>query len=175
MAQKKSGRQNYHNEPVTLSEPRNFDRMPRDVTSCANYKKLTHAGKALLLDALTLFTGQNNGDICLAHSLMKLRSWRCKSTLLRARRELMYYEFIVMTKRGINRKPDLFALAWINIHSCNGKHSAGRTTEPATRYMEERSMYAPRKKKRPPTIQKETVRVMTTGEIPERYHPEEAH
>ena len=172
MAGKKSGRQSYHNEPVNYSATvKGYDKMPRDVTSCANYRKLTYPGRALLHDAATLFTGQNNGNICLAHSLLEPMGWG-KRALLRARRELSYYRFIIMTKRGTNRKPDLFALAWVNIHLCNGNHSAQHTQEPAAGYLDERRTYAPGK---PPTIQADTVRVMTTGEIPERYQPKEVH
>ena len=175
MARNKSGRQNYHQEPVNYSDTvKGFDKMPRDVTLCANYKKLSYPGKALLHDAATLFTGQNNGNICLAYSLMEPLGWK-KDALHRARHELLYYGFLIMTKRGINRNPDLYALAWINIHHCNGKHNEYRTKEPAATYLEEKPKYTPRKKQKQPTIHPETVRVMTTGEIPTRYHPNAAH
>lgn len=173
MAGKRSGRQSYHNEPVNYSDTvKGHGSMPRDVTSCANYKKLSYPGRALIQDASTLFKGQNNGNICLAHSLLEPLGWG-KYALLHARRELLYYGFLLMTKRGTNRKPDLYALAWINIHSCSGKHDAGRTTEPLAEYLLEKPLYSPPKRKRP-TIQPETVRVLTTGEVPEWSHPKEA-
>lgn len=174
MAKKKSGRQSYHNEPVNYSDTvKGYDKMPRDVTSCANYTKLTYTGRALLHQAATFFVGQNNGDICLASSLMKPLGWK-DDALHRARHELLYYGFLIMTKRGVNRKPDLFALAWINIHSCNGKHDIGRTQEPSANYLIEKPKYSPRKKKRL-NIQPETANVLTTGEIPSHAHSEAAN
>ena len=172
---KKSGRQSYHNEPVNYSDTvKGYDRMPRDVTSCANYKKLSYPGRALLHQAATLFTGQNNGDICLAFSLMEPLGWK-KDALHRARNELLHYDFLLMTKRGINRKPDLYALAWINIHHCNGKHNEQRTKEAAATYLEEKPKYIPRRKQKQPTIQPETVRMLVTGEMPPHAYPKDVH
>ena len=137
--------------------------IPVAVTSCANYRKLTYQGKALLMDAGTLFTGKNNGDISLAYKIMHPLGWS-NGVLIRARQELEYYRFINISRQGGRNMPTLYSLAWININYCGGKLQVQPTSEPARTYLED--LLKLERKKRP-TMQSETIRLLTTGEIPE--------
>jgi len=155
-----------HTQPVAydVSAGKRYAAIPKAITDCANYRKLTTDAKALLLDSASLFNGKNNGDISLAIKLMEPLGWN-KRRLMRARRELEYYGFITIARQGGSHKPTLYALAWINIHHCCGKLEVPSTKAPACTYLEEKSKYVPPGRK--PSIQPETMRILNTVEIPE--------
>jgi hypothetical protein len=150
-----------------------FISLPRDVTECANYAGLTHVAKCLITDAGDLYNGKNNGNLCLSMHFLEKRGWS-ESSLKRARKELLHYGFIVLTRRSKNRNGNLYALSWIKIDASD-RHSAKPTANASAEYRVRKLKYRHPKRKPPlPTIQKDTVRTMITGEIPERFHPKEA-
>lgn len=147
-----------------------FISLPRDVTECANYAQLSHAAKALIQDAGDLQKGSNNGNLCLSMHFLSKRGWT-ESTLKRARKELAHYGFITLTRMSRNRNGNLYALAWIKVHASDS-HNAKPAIEPSVEYRTRRPKYVhPKPKSKPPTIQKDTVQMVTDGEMPEWCSP----
>ena len=62
----------------------------------------------LLIEAVMLSNGYNNGDIALAQGTLRMK-WR-KQTLIKARQELVDKEFLNIEKRGHYGAPNLYSL-----------------------------------------------------------------
>ena len=86
-----------------------------------------HAVK-LLNDLLAQFKGYNNGDLCLAWSIMEKRGWKSRDTLNKARKELLAVELIMITRCGDRKRPHLYALTFLQ--SMNA--AASSTLRPLT-------------------------------------------
>lgn len=151
-------------------EPRNYDQsagrqhanIPKSVTDCANYRKLSCEAKALMLDAASFLTGVNNGGISLTYTRMRELGWS-KRKLFRARHELEYFRFINISRQGGSHSPTLYSLAWWNVHHCKGKLDVPATNEPQRTYLKEKPLFNPKKVAN--SIQPETVKILRTGEI----------
>lgn len=159
MAKKRYSEKRVYDE----SAGRKYANIPKAVTGCANYRKLSCEAKALLLDAASLLNGVNNGDISLTYSVMRELGWS-KRKLFLARAELEYYRFINISRQGGSHTPTLYSLAWWNIHHCKGKLHVASTSEPQRTYLEEKHVY--QKPNRKKTIQPDTAKMLKTGEIP---------
>lgn len=147
------------------SAGKTFTAVQRAATACANYSKLTVEGKALLLDAASLFNGKNNGDISLTYKKMHPKGWS-KRKLEHARKELEHYGFINVTRQGGRNTPTLYALAWINVQPCGGKLQAPSTSEASATYLVEREKWVkPKRSKGKKTPWSPSVlRLVSTGE-----------
>ncbi|WP_188701703.1 hypothetical protein [Silvimonas iriomotensis] len=83
---------------------------------------LSGPASKLLLDACSKYRHGRNGDISLVFSdLQTNRSWRSKSTLNKALKELMAADLLVKTRQGYKKKCSLYALGWLPIDACGGK------------------------------------------------------
>ena len=90
-----------------------------------------HAIK-LLNDLLAQFKGFNNGDLCIAWTLMVKRGWKSRDTLNKARQELLDCELILVSRHGDRKRPTLYALTFIAIDDCNGKLDIKATERPVS-------------------------------------------
>ncbi|ARO88828.1 hypothetical protein EBAPG3_014200 [Nitrosospira lacus] len=88
-----------------------------------------HAIK-LLSDLLVQFKGFNNGDLCLAWSIMEKRGWKSRDTLNKARQELLEVELILITRYGDRKRPHLYALTFFAVDECGGKLDIHATEKP---------------------------------------------
>ena len=88
-----------------------------------------HAVK-LLMDLATQFKGFNNGDLCLAWSLMERRGWKSRDTLNKARLELLANELIIVSRYGDRKRPNLYALTFFAVDECKGKLDIDPTQRP---------------------------------------------
>jgi hypothetical protein len=85
----------------------------RSIFQSSAYRSLGPCACKLMLDVLSQFQGDNNGDISIPWSRMKKCGWNSKSTLFRAKKELVEAGFIHITRQG--RRPSvcqLLALTW---------------------------------------------------------------
>ena len=89
-----------------------------------NFRRLSPYAKALLFDLLSFYRGNNNGDLSCAHSLLKCRNWRSRSTIEKYRDELERAGWIVRTRQGGKNATNLFALSFRNVDECKGKLDA---------------------------------------------------
>lgn len=79
-----------------------------------------HALK-LMIDLGRMYTGNNNGHLCAAWTLMKKVGWKSAETLFYATRELEHYGWIAKTRQGGRNSPNLYRLTWhrIDAHERN--------------------------------------------------------
>jgi hypothetical protein len=106
--------------------------LPHYLLDSEEFGRLTpHAVKALL-DLARQYRGDNNGDLSAAWSVMSKRGWRSKSTLWAALRELVNTEFTRVSRQG-NRYHvcTLYAVTWLPVNDCNGKHVLPVETKPS--------------------------------------------
>lgn len=91
-----------------------FLKLPKNVFDSEAYIGLSYVSKALLIEIGMQYYGTNNGNLEAHYGLMKERGWRSKSTLFKARKELVAAGFIVETKRNgrLSKKPNKYAITW---------------------------------------------------------------
>jgi hypothetical protein len=74
-----------------------------------------------MIDLGSQYRGFNNGDLCLSWSVMEKYGWRSRSTLLKAKNELLAVNFIINTRQGGRNRASLFAITWKEIDECKVK------------------------------------------------------
>ena len=89
----------------------------------------SHAVK-LLFDLLSQYSGQNNGDLSAAWTLMKPRGWKSKDTLNKALHELVDAGWIIKTRQGGKNFATLYAVSFFAIDECRGKLDVKATQSP---------------------------------------------
>ena len=90
-----------------------FVALPLAVLRSRAYLDLTFKARALLLDLLAQYNGENNGDLAACFKLMGPRGWKSEQTLFAARRELAAAGFIVETRAGARpNRPTLYAVTF---------------------------------------------------------------
>lgn len=113
-------------------EPGQFHTVSRELLVSHVFIALSSYAVKLFVDILSQYTGFNNGDQCLAWTVMKKRGWKSKSTLDKARKELMAVELIEVSRYGSRRRPHLYALSIYAVDECNGKLEMKQTTVPSS-------------------------------------------
>lgn len=99
-----------------------FITLPMSVLNGAAYVGVSAHARMLLLDLVAQYRGDNNGDLCAAFSMMKLRGWKSTHTLLSAKNELIDAGLIVETRKGSRpSKASLYAVTWYALDECGGK------------------------------------------------------
>ena len=129
-----------------------FAGIPRVVMECPDYINLSGSAIRLLIEMACQFKGGNNGDLCTAWTLMKVRGFCSKSTLSKAIQELVATEMIMLTRQGhfIRNKASLYALTWESIDECLSKHlDESPTRIPSRNFSLERQQDWPRKLDKP--------------------------
>ena len=88
-----------------------FAGIPRVVMECPDYINLNGSAVKLLVEMACQFKGGNNGDLCPAWTLMKVRGFCSKTTLSKAIKELLQAEMILLTRQGhfIKNKANKFS------------------------------------------------------------------
>jgi len=89
----------------------------------------------LLLDFSAQFTGNNNGDLTAAWTVMQLRGWTSRDQLFKAQRELEETGFILRTRQGGRHLCNLFAITFYAIDDCDGKLEVEATRAPPGDWM----------------------------------------
>lgn len=88
----------------------------RSVFDSPEFTALSPHACKLLLELISQYKGDNNGDLTVAWSLMHKRGWRSRSTLWRCKAELIEAGFVYVTRKG--RMPstcELLALTWFSL------------------------------------------------------------
>jgi hypothetical protein len=111
-------------------EPGGFAALPHCLLGSQVYIDLSAHAVKLLNDLLTQFKGFNNGDLCLAWTIMEKRGWKSRDTLNKARQELLDKELILISRYGGRRRAQLYALTFFAIDECNDKLDIKATERP---------------------------------------------
>lgn len=96
--------------------PGSYTAWPHACARSEHFKKLSAHAKALLLELLSQYNGNNNGDLCCAFKPLKPRGWKSRTTIEKARAELERSGWIVRTLQGWRNKPNLYALTIFKIN-----------------------------------------------------------
>jgi len=107
-----------------------FAALPHCLLASLVYINLSAHAVKLLNDLLAQFKGLNNGDLCLAWTIMKKRGWKSRDTLNKARKELLDVELILISRHGDRKRSTLYALTFIAIDECKGKLDVKETNTP---------------------------------------------
>jgi hypothetical protein len=87
----------------------------------------------LLMDLYAQYNGRNNGDFHCTWSLMEKRGWHSEDTLHRALKGLIGRGWIIRSRQGGKHRCSLYAVTWLRIDECGGKHDLRATiTAPGT-------------------------------------------
>ena len=103
------GRANFKGSKYT--EP--FVGIVRSVFESLAFTALSAHACKLLLELAGQYRGDNNGDLTVAWSVVSKRGWKSRTTLWRAKSELIEAGFVYVTRKG--RMPstcELLALTW---------------------------------------------------------------
>jgi len=111
-----------------------YSAMPHAVLASQRYINLSLIAVRLLHDLHFHFRGNNNGNLSAAWTLMKPRGWKSRSSLFKARDELLRAGFIKITRMGGRRIPHLYALTYLAIDECNGKLDCAPTKVPSSEW-----------------------------------------
>jgi hypothetical protein len=103
------------------NESGTFAALPHACLRHENFIALSSYAVKLLIDLYVSYNGNNNGDLCCTWSMMKKRNWRSESTLNNARKELLYYGWIICSRQGGKNMASLYAVTFQSIDECKGK------------------------------------------------------
>lgn len=77
-----------------------FVQLPHAILEHPNFARLSHRAVRLLISLYGQYRGQNNGDLCMAYTVMKPLGWKSKDQLHKAKKELLETGWIVQTRQG---------------------------------------------------------------------------
>lgn len=109
-----------------------FAALPHCLLESQVYIGLSAYAVKLLNDMLAQYKGFNNGDLCIAWSIMVKRGWKSRETLNKARKQLLSTELIQVSRYGDRRRPNLYALTFFAIDECGGKLDVNATNRPSS-------------------------------------------
>jgi hypothetical protein len=120
-----------------------FAGIPRKVIDHPDYQATNCTARALLLDLAYQYRGHNNGDLTTAIGTLKRRGWKSRSTIDRAKAQLLKNGLILETRAGRfsnpGAKPSLYALTWRKIDDCYGvRLDVPVTNRPSRTFVDER-------------------------------------
>jgi hypothetical protein len=97
-----------------IGEP--FVAIVRSVFESPEFAKLSPYAAKLLLELVSQFKGDNNGNLTAAYSLLQDRGWRSRTTLYRAKCDLIEAGFVYVTRKGrLPNTCELLALTWFSL------------------------------------------------------------
>ncbi|HBK44164.1 MAG: hypothetical protein A2X74_00360 [Polynucleobacter sp. GWA2_45_21] len=99
-----------------------FVQIPSEVLNSAAYKDLSYSARAILVEMLHFYRGNNNGSIYIAAKTVINRGLS-KNTMTKAVKELIAHGFIYQTRRGgsLSGVCSLFAITWKLINKGEGQ------------------------------------------------------
>lgn len=102
---------------------RGFAGIPRWIMETDDYKGLSGNAVKLLSELSYQYRKHNNGDLTVAWHVLKSRGWNSRTTIDRARDELLGADLIFCTREGRFLNPGglcaLYALRWLPINDSN--------------------------------------------------------
>lgn len=111
-----------------------FAALPHCVLDCSDFRDLSATSKIILIACTRLFNGRNNGDLSLPLSYLKKWGIKSSATVTQCKKELIKAELLVCTRdptrdrKNPNGQCALFALTWLPVNECGGKHDYPTTS-----------------------------------------------
>jgi hypothetical protein len=122
---------NSYSKAKGRNEKGRFVALPHHCLNHENYIRMNDKAKVLIVNVVLQYNGGNNGDLCIAFSMMKKQGWKSKQTLYLAINELLHYGWLVRTRiGGLNKTPHLYAITFHPIDECKGKLDIKATKTP---------------------------------------------
>ena len=112
------------------SETGSFIQLHKSVINRSEFYSLSTRAFKLLIDLQSQYTGYNNGDFCMAWSVMSKRGWKSRQTLNDAKNDLLDAGFIIRSRVGGMNKATLYAITYLSIDECKGKLDIDSTKVP---------------------------------------------
>jgi hypothetical protein len=114
-----------------------FLKLPHWIIESEQFAQLTGSEVKLLIDIAAQFKGRNNGNL----SIEEIRHrWKSRTTTQAAKDGLLQKEWIIRTRRGgLRMGPDLFAVTWLPIDECKGKHNHAPETRASHAWSKKKS------------------------------------
>ena len=128
------GRKNKNWLSPERRETGGFAAIPHRLLESSVFTGLSAHAVKLLMDLAAQFKGFNNGDLCLAWTMMEKRGWKSRDTLNKARQELLDKEPILISRRGDRKRPNFYALTFVAIDDCGDKLDIQPTTKPPSNW-----------------------------------------
>ena len=98
-----------------------FSMLVHNYFTSPQYAQLSPRALKVLIDLLTQYRGQNNGDLVATWPIMKKLGWTSYDQLYKGIAELKERGWIEISRQGDNRRPTLYALTFLPINECGGK------------------------------------------------------
>jgi hypothetical protein len=100
-----------------------FVMLSLELISTRAYIDLSFSARAMLIELVSHYNGNNNGSIWISPNVLRHRGFS-KNTATKAFKELITHGFIYMTKRGGNQRGgcSLFAITWTPINQAIGQY-----------------------------------------------------
>jgi hypothetical protein len=104
-------------------KPGSFYTLPKDLINCKAYTSLGANSIRVLFEFVRIYSGYNNGNLCLTFKELKKRGFKSEHTLYKAKDELLKKGFIVINCYGgygnrdedLKYLPHLYAITWHGI------------------------------------------------------------
>jgi hypothetical protein len=93
-------------------DPGPFVALPIYMINSNQFIALSAHAIKLLVDLLSQYHGNNNGDLCATWSLMHTRRWKSRDTLAKALRELVDAGFVAQTRQGGMHAASLYGVTF---------------------------------------------------------------
>ena len=113
-----------------------FINIPNRCLVSDNFISLSRKACKLFLDVCAQYRGYNNGDFCIAWSVMKKRGWKSQETLDKARKELVTKGWLVLTRQGGRNRCSLYGLSFHKIADFGSKLDIGPTKTPPNDWLQ---------------------------------------
>ncbi len=120
-----------------------FFGLPHTLINTRKYRSLSYHAVKLLVDLGSQYRGFNNGDLCAAWSTMKPMGWKSRSSLYKAKKELLDVGFILVTRQGGRNRATLYAITWKEVNDCKGKLDIQPTKSPPGGWLDDLSKKNP--------------------------------
>ena len=116
-----SGRSKRFKEAKAKRERGGFVALPFAVLRSQSFAQLSGRAVKLLMDLLSEYRGDNNGNLSCAWKLMQARGWSSKDTMWKALQELLDRGWLILTRQGGRHQPSLYAVSFYAIDDCPGR------------------------------------------------------
>jgi len=122
-----------HKEHARRREAGGYVALPHAVIRSQEWADLSPFAVKLLLDMLSQYRGDNNGDLSAYWSKMhRDRGWKSKDTLFKSLAELRNGNWLELTRLGKrNKTPSLYAVTFYAVDYCGGKLEVAATGSPS--------------------------------------------